>query len=1219
MAGPILPSESNAFSVGSSNNRFLDAYFSRAVDISGVAISPDANGNGIMVTSAATGALADVQADYVLASNIRSIGDVQADYVIGSNIRSVGDVQAENLIADYVLGSNIRSVGDVQAAFVLGSNIRSVGDVQANYILGSNIRSVGDVQAAFVLGSNIRSVGDVQAQNITASGLLTASNIRVLGDYVILDTITSNTEQMVITNDGTGPALKVTQTGANSIAEFYDDGNALAFKVANDGLVGIGTTTPLQKLHVVGSALVSANLVVAGGDIKTGATIASTLFSDTTTGTVTLGATGSTGAVSMFPANGAQAITLGGATTGLITLGSTSASAVQLPTGKTKVGQTTLAQGGAVSVTLPAATGTLLTVENALTAGSATAGFLKYNGTTAAAGQLDGGTTTPTGTTRLNYGGYLYPTAVNLVGTGDTATSASHYLVETGSDGFVRPKTLADAKAELVTTASVNLAAATTLGTITSGVWNAGAVTSSSTVSAGTQVLAPAGNAVGTPGFSWTGDLDTGMYRPGENMVGLVTGGVEKVRILANGNVGIGAMNPPSLFCVENNIADDTSAVIRLANKYGSGSVNPVGTGMRIVFNGYRDSNPNHEIAAISAMKVNGDRADYLVNAGEMHFSTNPGISPYSERGNVQMVINRFGNVGIGTTNPQEKLHVEGNIKANGVHRVVEIDLLAQTNTTFYPILLDNAPAMYTHYFSIEMPSQSGVVSYNMHSLHAVVRSGGWSDQNSKYEVFHNTHADNERSILGIYGGTQSFWGTIVYLRGGQKYTFVTNSQTVAKYISAVTLGDAPYTSTFALKNVSGADISGTSVNITQHWSGMGPAGKTLSHGLIVNGNVGIGTTDPVSKFHVLGKLDIHQVGAGGGENRFNGLEAPSNANGRAQLVLSSAYSDVVIASSQANSSYGSTLTFAAYDPGNSADYRKFVIQQRGWGGAQFMDFGYTNTATTNPHTVVGNGRLLTLDGNNQRVGIGIANPSAPLHVALSSGNQTINGHGYLNSGGAGASGGGPYGITGISAIMSGACHAELFRAFSDKRIKNNVTSIDNALDIIRQIEPVQYDFVDRVQHSNSSCGFIAQDVETQLGILAVNKTDDFIPNVYDVAKVNDNKITCLNKKLNIDMSDKEDIIIRLYDKDNKTTDVIVKELIDDQTFTTSHELLNGDYFVFGQKVKDFRVLDYNVVFTYAVKALKELDEAFKTEKEDHELTKMKITKLEARLQAAGF
>jgi hypothetical protein len=47
-----------------------------------------------------------------------------------------------------------------------------------------------------------------------------------------------------------------------------------------------------------------------------------------------------------------------------------------------------------------------------LSSGSAETGFIQYNGTTATAGQWDGGTTTPTGTTRINYGGYLYATRI---------------------------------------------------------------------------------------------------------------------------------------------------------------------------------------------------------------------------------------------------------------------------------------------------------------------------------------------------------------------------------------------------------------------------------------------------------------------------------------------------------------------------------------------------------------------------------------------------------------------------------------------------------------------------------------------------------------------------------------------------------------------------------------------------------------------------------------
>jgi len=57
--------------------------------------------------------------------------------------------------------------------------------------------------------------------------------------------------------------------------------------------------------------------------------------------------------------------------------------------------------------------------------------------------------------------------------TAETATAATRYFIDTGSDGVLRPKTLANVKAEIVTTAAVNSAAATTVGTITSGTWNA--------------------------------------------------------------------------------------------------------------------------------------------------------------------------------------------------------------------------------------------------------------------------------------------------------------------------------------------------------------------------------------------------------------------------------------------------------------------------------------------------------------------------------------------------------------------------------------------------------------------------------------------------------------------------------------------------------------------------------------------------------------------------
>jgi hypothetical protein len=164
--------------------------------------------------------------------------------------------------------------------------------------------------------------------------------------------------------------------------------------------------------------------------------------------------------------------------------------------------------------------------------------------------------------------------------------------------------------------------------------------------------------------------------------------------------------------------------------------------------------------------------------------------------------------------------------------------------------------------------------------------------------------------------------------------------------------------------------------------------GKTgvKHYGLIVlEGNVGIGTTSPGSKLHIdQGRVDITASDvAGGGKNRFNGL-LDRNSNGRGQLVLSSNYSDLVIASSSDNNDHGSTLTFATYNPKDVNDYRKWVINQGNWGTRkQFLDFGYSDEkGKANPHLNINpTNTVFTLDGVNKRVGIGITSPSAKLEV----------------------------------------------------------------------------------------------------------------------------------------------------------------------------------------------------------------------------------------------
>jgi hypothetical protein len=154
---------------------------------------------------------------------------------------------------------------------------------------------------------------------------------------------------------------------------------------------------------------------------------------------------------------------------------------------------------------------------------------------------------------------------------------------------------------------------------------------------------------------------------------------------------------------------------------------------------------------------------------------------------------------------------------------------------------------------------------------------------------------------------------------------------------------------------------------------------------------VGGGQTDTGAAsypLHVVGTsyftntLNIQPSSSGGGQNLFTGYTT-GDSYGRAQLVLSSGYSDVIIASSQANDNHGSNLSFVTYNPSNAADYRKFVINQGNWGTRkQFLDFGYADAAYANPHGYINStDTVLTLDGINKRVGIKNINPGHNLSV----------------------------------------------------------------------------------------------------------------------------------------------------------------------------------------------------------------------------------------------
>jgi len=144
------------------------------------------------------------------------------------------------------------------------------------------------------------------------------------------------------------------------------------------------------------------------------------------------------------------------------------------------------------------------------------------------------------------------------------------------------------------------------------------------------------GEAAATPGFSWSGDPNTGIFWLGENSFGFSTAGAERMRITPSGRLAIGTTLASGTLTIKGASWPDVyieetsagaAAQIQLANTARTWDIGA-------------DSSPDI-------------------------FSIGPVIDPATASVNqATFAITSNGNVGISTTAPSEKLEVVGNVKA---------------------------------------------------------------------------------------------------------------------------------------------------------------------------------------------------------------------------------------------------------------------------------------------------------------------------------------------------------------------------------------------------------------------------------------------------------------------------------------------------------------------------------------------------------------------------
>ncbi len=472
----------------------------------------------------------------------------------------------------------------------------------------------------------------------------------------------------------------------------------------------------------------------------------------------------------------------------------------------------------------------------------------------------------------------------------------------------------------------------------------------------------------------------------------LYTNGLERITIIANGNVGIGVTNPAYKL--------DVNGDTRLL----------AGGSLRLI------TSAGLERGTFQATDTTGGGGAGLI------IQTSGGEEiVFKDSADVNMVIKGNGNVGIGTTIPTTPLHVVGVISGSSVNattfnatsfvdsglqsyglREYVINFSAQSTASFYPVAINNPPgtdSTWHNQFSVDMTSQGGGEAYNMHSMYGEVRGQGWSDQNRFYRVFHNFYESAERSILGIWRGTQDFYGVIVYLRGGKNYYVRTTSRSVVGYNAVQTLGNA----VFAIKNAAGADVSGTSANIAEMLNLI-----NNPSGFYHNDNAYIGTNQVVH----LGTTSAPNLNIGGTAANATLLQTPRNIggvsfNGSADINLPG----VNTAGNQNTSGNAATATTASYansiNPANS--YSAAIITTTGKleaggnviAGGQFSGAGTGLTGTAASLTVgtatSASYALVAATANNVNnatltvaAGTGISLSATPTFTSNASADKTI-------------------------------------------------------------------------------------------------------------------------------------------------------------------------------------------------------------------------------------
>ena len=428
-----------------------------------------------------------------------------------------------------------------------------------------------------------------------------------------------------------------------------------------------------------------------------------------------------------------------------------------------------------------------------------------------------------------------------------------------------------------------------------------------------------------------------------------------------------------------------------------------------------------------------------------------------------------------------------------------------------------------------------------------------------------------------------------------------------------------------------------------------GRAGAATTETEIVSitntGNVGIGRTSPTVKLDVNGDIASSSISAAGSASvgwlRANGMTSThaqgtwlewNAASGLAyflnqkngltggmlfgEVTSGTTYTEHMRITSAGNVGIGTgspvaPLSFAntigqkvtLYGSSSSSSYgfgiQNALLQIHSDSSAADIAFGYgASTFFSETMRIKGNGNI----------GIATSNPTK--------GKIEINS--FVNNSGLGANTAYNYGgtynqgaasATSFSLYAMADIGARQFLAFSDARIKRAEGRSDAARDlaILRDIEVTDYTYIDTIAKGpGRHKKVIAQQVE-KVFPQAVSRSTDEVPDIYRKATIKDGWVI-----LATDLKQGERV--RLIG--GKQDGVFPVLEIAEGKFRTDFATDDGQVFVFGREVKDFRNVDYEAIAMLNVSTTQELIRQVDALRTANTVLTQRLAELEARDRA---